>query len=330
MREDPALDDATRVELFRTMMLLRSFYDAIRREVDAAAHVGPNGGMARPQPVAAEPQRPGGMRSSLLGCEPMAAGFGVYLTADDAITAPRRPHYLAIARGIDLHCVVKDAVAVAHSHPRDDTEGCPPPTAEQQLPPSSAGAGYLPAIGQAFAFQQQETGRVAVSILGRGAIGDEGFRSAVGVASSWKLPMIFLLCEEGTTRGQAAVEPVDDATDGIQTVHVRSDAVEAACMAAGQAVQRARSGDGPSIIEVSTVWPANGVTSAQPGSGEAGQDPLQAYEIVLRRRGLLDDEALIRIRNESAHRVAEAVGFVAERHQQADGACALCAQKVAS
>ncbi len=333
MHEDPAVDDATRVELFRTMVLLRTFHDAIRREVDAAAHVAGTSGSGRPDPGGSQPARPGGMRSSLLGCEPMAAGFGVYLTADDAITAPRRPHYLAIARGINLGCVVKEAVAVAHGHPREEVAAdvAPPPDV-QQLPPSSTGAGYLPAIGQAFAFQQQGTGQVAVSVLGRGAVDDEGFRSAVGVARTWNLPMVFLLCEEGTaSRVQAVADP--DATDsehGIQTVCVRSDAVEAACQAAGEAVQRARAGIGPSIVEVRTVWPMAADAPPRGDAGEAGHDPLQTYERVLRERGLLDDDLLNQFRGEAAARVAQAVGDVARRHHQGTGDCPLCAEKVAS
>jgi acetoin:2,6-dichlorophenolindophenol oxidoreductase subunit alpha len=347
MREDPALDDATRVELFRTMVLLRTFYDAMRREVEAAEHVVRTDGAVRPEPGRPDPRRPeagrpeagrtevgarpGGMRSSLLGCEPMAAGFGVYLTADDAVTAPRRPHYIAIARGIDLQCVVKEAVAVAHRHPRDEESVDPAPPTSQHMPPSPAGAGYLPAIGQAFAFQQRETTQVAVSILGRGAIDDEGFRSAVDVAKTWKLPMVFLLCEEGTARIRAVSDPVASRTDdGIRTVRVRSDAVEDACQAAGQAVRRARTGEGPSVVEVTTVWPSAAGTGTHDDACAAGQDPIESYEGVLRQRGLVDDELLTRIRAEATLQVSRAVGDVAQRHHQGSGDCALCAEKVAS
>jgi TPP-dependent pyruvate/acetoin dehydrogenase alpha subunit len=333
MLEDPALDDATRVELFRTMVLLRTFYDAIRHEVEAAAHVVRPDGTVRPGPGAEPGGRAGGMRSSLLGCEPMAAGFGVYLTADDAITAPRRPHYLAIARGIDLKCVVKDALAVAHGHASEDESADDEPPTTQQMPPSSAGAGYLPAIGQAFAFQQGETNQVAVSILGRGAIDDEGFRSAVDVAQTWKLPMVFLLCEEGTARMQAVSEPAGSRTlDGLRTVRVRSDAVEAACHAARQAVRDARAGDGPSVVEVTTVWPnASGAGAGnEAGAGAAGQDPLLSYERALRERGLVDDELLTKFRADATLQVSRAVGDVAQRHHQGTGDCLLCAEKAAS
>jgi pyruvate dehydrogenase E1 component alpha subunit len=341
MREDPALDDATRVDLFRTMVLLRTFHDALRREVEAATRSsgGPGEGTLLPQQ--AGPHRPGGMRRSLLGCEPMAAGFGVHLTVDDAVTSPRRPHYLAIARGIDLSAVVNEAVATAHGHDSLEPAGGPPaPQADvEQLRPSATGAGYLPALGQAFAFQQQKTCQVALAILGRTASDEEGFWSAVRVADTWNLPLIFLLCDDGEAPRPRHVDPdhaIPLTAHGVRTIQVTSAAVDDACLAAGEAVSRARAGDGPTIIEVQTVWPvpaAAWLTGDLAGVGADNavtSDPLRAYDSTLRQHRLLDDDLVRDIRSWATEQVTDAVSGVVQRHGEGPHSCAICASKIAS
>jgi acetoin:2,6-dichlorophenolindophenol oxidoreductase subunit alpha len=250
MHEDPALDDAVRVDLLRMMVLLRTFFDAIRREADAAraSTVGkqrPAGASERPAPAGGSRRR-SGVRASMLGCEPTAAGFGVHLTSDDSVTSPRQPHYLAIARGIDLRYVVNEAIGTTHGHQPPDDPGNGERQAVPGLPasgPSADGAGYLPALGRAFAYQHRGSNRVAVAILDQTTATEDGFRSATQLAGLWKLPVIFLLC---TDRLVAAPEPAGDpaggdaADYGIPSVRVPSVAVEPACAAAGRAVHRAR------------------------------------------------------------------------------------------
>ncbi len=338
MRDEAALSISTRLELLRTMVLLRTFHDTLRREADAAqpGRPGPAGGGPA---VRRGPARPGGMRRSLLGCEPMAAGFGVHLEVDDAVVSPRRPHYMAIARGIDLGSVVTEALAVAHGHAVAGAPGREPsPLGDvQQLRPSATGASYLPALGQAFGFQQKGTSQVAVSILSRAATHQDGFWSAVRVAGTWGLPLVLLLCDDGNTPATATPDGGEHLTipaPDVPTAYVTSDAVDGACLAAGAAIRQARSGGGPSIVEVRTVWPApppTAMAGGQPAGDVVGHDPLATYQALLRRDGILDDDLLATIRTEARARVARAVNSAAARHHDAGPrSCPLCAQKAAS
>ncbi|MEQ7008770.1 thiamine pyrophosphate-dependent enzyme [Actinopolymorpha sp. B17G11] len=356
MHEDPALDDAVRVDLLRTMVLLRTFHDAIRREADArrattAAVQVPSrarewqsgtGGRtdvaeragAGGRADADGPVRRNGVRSSLLGCEPMAAGFGVHLNSDDSVTAPRQPHYLAIARGIDLRCVVGEAIGTAHGHqsPEESEGGVPWSVLGLRTSgPSAEGAGYLPALGRAFGYQEQGSHRVAVAIVDQATSTEEGFRSATQLAHLWKLPVVFLLC---TDRLAAASESTGDLAAGhvhdygIPSVCVTSVAVESACAAAGRAVRRARAGEGPFLVEVQTMW-AGPPEAATPGAG-AVQDPVTTYEQALRERGLVDDALMAQIHAEATYRVNDAVRDVVDSHREGPDSCALCARKAAS
>jgi acetoin:2,6-dichlorophenolindophenol oxidoreductase subunit alpha len=335
MCEDPALDDATRVELFRTMVLLRTFHDALRREIEAATYSATGNAESSLLPQQVGPNRPGGMRRSLLGCEPMAAGFGIHLATNDAVTSPRRPHYMAIARGIDLRTVVNEAVGTVHGHEQSEaTEAVPEPVAEvHQLRPSATGAGYLPALGQAFAFQQQGTGQVAVAILGRSAADEEGFWSAARVADTWNLPLIFLLCDDGEAPRPRPVDPdhaIPLTAHGVCTIQVSSDAVEHACLAAGKAVSRARAGTGPTIVEVQTAWPVPARLVADRGAGTdsdpMSSDPIRTYDSALRQRGVLDVAQVAEIRSWATAQVTEAVSGVAEHHGQGAHVCTICAR----
>ncbi|HEY8457187.1 MAG TPA: thiamine pyrophosphate-dependent enzyme [Actinopolymorphaceae bacterium] len=339
MREDPEVNDATRVELFRTMILLRSFHEAIRREMDAAAgSLGAAHGQGVGRPTSDTAPRTG-MRRSLLGCEPMAAGFGVHLGPEDVVTAPRQPHYLAIARGVDLVSVVTEAIEAAHRHraepevvqsgqdsTRDQRAELPPTI--RIATPSSTGAAYLSAIGRAFASQQAESGRVAVSILDQSAAWEEGFRSAAEVASIWRLPLVFLICDDRWTRSESELDAADGKDDlpelPVTLPHLQVDStdVEAACVAAGTAVHHVRSGEGPALFRVRLLWP----NARDPNV----LDPITAYESELRERGLVDDASVEEIRAEAAYRVRQAVSEAARGFVSGSGTCPLCEEKVAS
>ena len=86
------MDDKTRLDLYRVMVLSRTFEEAILREYHAdkkpAFDIG--AGLV-----------PGEMHLAA-GQEPVAAGVCAHLRADDAVTATHRPHHFAIAHGVDL------------------------------------------------------------------------------------------------------------------------------------------------------------------------------------------------------------------------------------
>lgn len=319
-----ALDDATRRELFRIMVLIRAFDHALGRESGR----GPGGG---------------GAGRTYLGLEPLAAGLGVELNPDDAVTAVSWSHHLAIARGTPLHVVVNDALRSVHGfdHESADEPGVSVASAGAGRRGSQAiGAGYLPALGRAFAFQQAGTEQIAASVIDRSAAQEEGFRSAVNLASLWKLPVVFVIEDQDgdsapARSGEGSAGTLSEAFD-IPGERVEYDAVEAVCTAARRAVTRARSGGGPSIVDVHTVRIGQDTT----GRGRTGylpdvydvvaQDPLPAYELVLRQSGLVDDERLAQIRTEATYRVARAISDVVESHGHSPHGCPVCARKAAS
>ena len=312
MEETPRIDAEARVALFRTMVLVRTFEEAMLREYHADKGPGFDIGKGLV---------PGEMHLAA-GQEPVAAGVCAHLTSDDAVTATHRPHHFAIAHGVDLRRMAAEIFGRetglgrgrgGHMHLFDPAThfSCSGIIAE----------GYPPALGQAFAFQRRGAGRIAVAVTGEGAANQGAFHESLNLAALWKLPVVFVVEDNdwGISVPRSASTSVPSNADRAAAYdmpgeRIEDNAVEAVHAAAGRAVARARAGDGPSLIEVHTLrlWgPFEGDAQAYRKDIEdvPGRDPLPTYERSLRAADLLDDDAVKRIRADAADRVEDAVAF---------------------
>ena len=147
---------AVRLGLYRTMVLSRTYEEAILREYHADKGPGFDIGKGL-VPGETPVRRAGARRGRCLRT----------LTTDDAVTATHRPHHLAVAHGVDLRKMTAEIFGRetglgrgrgGHMHLFDPAThfSCSGIIAE----------GYPPALGQAFAFQRQGTDRIAVAVTG--------------------------------------------------------------------------------------------------------------------------------------------------------------------
>jgi pyruvate dehydrogenase E1 component alpha subunit len=302
----------TRVDLYRTMVLIRTFEETILREYHAdkkpAFDIG--GGAI-----------PGEMHLSA-GQEPVAAGVCAHLTSSDAVTATHRPHHFAIAHGIDLPKMTAEIFGRVDGLGKG--RGGHMHLFAPEIHFSCSGIiaeGYPPALGQALAFQRKGTDQVAVAVTGEGAANQGAVHESLNLASLWKLPVIFVVEDNdwgiSVPRSASTCVPsnaVRAAGYDMPGERVEENAVEAVWEAAQRAVTRARNGEGPSLLEVHTLrlWGHfEGDAQAYRGDleGVPGRDPIPTYEQTLRTAGLLDD-ALVKSTLEDATAVVEdAVSF---------------------
>ncbi|MFL6054026.1 MAG: thiamine pyrophosphate-dependent dehydrogenase E1 component subunit alpha [Actinoallomurus sp.] len=319
------MDAQLTLDLYRMMVLIRTFEEAILREYHADK---------KPAFDIGAGAIPGEMHLAA-GQEPVAAGVCAHLTADDAVTATHRPHHFAIAHGVDLRRMTAEIFGRVdglgrgrggHMHLFDpDTHfSCSGIIAE----------GYPPALGQALAFRRRGTDRIAVAVTGEGAANQGAFHESLNLAALWKLPVVFVVEDNdwGISVPRSASTCVTSNADraagyDMPGERVEDNSVEAVYEAAGRAVERARSGQGPSLIEVHTLrlWghfegDAQGYRSDL--EGVQGRDPIPTYEAALRDRGVLDDGTVKRAREEAERRVEDAVAF-ARRSAEPDPATAL-------
>ena len=193
------------------------------------------------------------------GAEAVAAGVCAHLSDSDLITSTHRGHGHCIAKGCDLTAMVAElygretglcAGRGGSMHIADFSRGMLGANA-------IVGGGIALATGAALAADVLGDGRVAVAFFGDGAANQGVFHESLNLAAIWRLPVVFV-CENN---GWAESTPVAYSTSvadiasragayGISGVTVAGEDYEAVHTAAGEAVRRARAGDGPTLLEV--------------------------------------------------------------------------------
>lgn len=194
------------------------------------------------------------------GQEPVAVGVCAHLRTEDAVAGTHRPHHFAIAKGVNLGAMCAEIFGKetglghgkgGHMHLFDPQThfGCG----------GIIGAGMPHAVGAGLAFRKQGKDTVAVAFFGEGAANQGAFHEALNLAALWKLPVVFV-CEDNkwaisvSKQSSTAVATNADraAAYGIPGVYVGENDALAVYEAAGEAVGRARRGEGPSLLEVKT------------------------------------------------------------------------------
>lgn len=307
------VDDNMRLDFYKQMVRIRTYEEAIRRDYHAdktpAWDIG--AGLI-----------PGEMHLAA-GQEPVAVGLCANLRKEDAITGPHRPHHLALAKGVDMKAMTAEIFGRTtglgkgkggHMHLFDP---------ENHFSCSGIIAEGMPvAVGQAMAFSRRGTDNIAVGVAGEGAINQGGFHEAVSLAATWNLPVVFIIedNEWAISVPKKSSTSVKDnsaraAGYGIAGERVNGNDVEKIYEATKRAVDRARAGDGPTLIEVQTVrlWGHfEGDAQAYRGDelAEAEKlDPIPLYEEKLRKAGILDDAKVEAIKAEASAEVEAAIEF---------------------
>lgn len=194
------------------------------------------------------------------GQEPVAVGVMVHLKREDTVTGPHRPHHLAIAKGVDLKKMTAEIFGKktglgqgkgGHMHLFDP--------AVKFSCSGIIGAGFPPAVGAALASKMKGKDWVAATFAGEGAANQGSFHESVNLAALWKLPVIFVIEDNSwaisvpRTKSTSVPSNADRAAAyGIPGVLIPDNDAMAVAEAAGVAVERARRGEGPTIIEVRT------------------------------------------------------------------------------
>jgi len=195
-----------------------------------------------------------------IGEEAIAVGICSALRPDDRITSTHRGHGHLIAKGADLGRMMAELLGRADGY-------CRGKGGSMHIVDFSLGiigtngivGGGIP-IGAGAAFGDQQLGRdnVTVTFFGDGAANQGVFFEAMNLAAIWRLPLVFA-CENNqytewtpTTRLTAGRIADRSGPFGIPGVQVDGNDVLAVREAADQAVARARSGEGPSLIECVT------------------------------------------------------------------------------
>jgi 2-oxoisovalerate dehydrogenase E1 component len=179
---------------------------------------------------------------------------------------------------------------------------------------SPTGTQYLQAVGTALGVVRDQTDEVVYVSSGEGATSEGEFHEAVNWAARERLPVLFLIQNNGyaisvPVEDQMAGASVYEMTAGYAGMHRRRvDGCDfrAVYNAAAEAVARARRGEGPSLIEADTVRLLPHSSSddqrkyrdAEELADDRKRDPLPRFENLLIERGILTAAEAERIRSE--------------------------------
>ena len=195
------------------------------------------------------------------GQEAVAAGVCANLRKDDYITSTHRGHGHCIAKGAKLERTMAEILGKktgyckgkgGSMHIADFSVGMLGATAV-------VGAGIPIAAGAGLSIKLRETDQVVACFFGEGASNQGTFHEGINMASIWALPVLFV-CENnlyamGTRQSRVmAIENVADraVAYGIPGRVVDGNDVLAVYEVAHKAVERARKGKGPTLIECKT------------------------------------------------------------------------------
>ena len=193
-----------------------------------------------------------------IGEEAIATGVMANLRKTDYIQSTHRGHGHTIAKGADLKRMMAELFGKS-------TGSCKGKGGSMHIADFSVGmlgangivgGGFTMATGAALAHKMQKTDGVAVTFFGDGASNRGTFHEAANMAAAWNLPVIFV-CENNqwaSTTPYRTTTSVDDIADravayGMPGVIVDGNDVFSVCEAAKELVERARRGEGPSILE---------------------------------------------------------------------------------
>ena len=196
-----------------------------------------------------------------VGEEAIAAGVCGHLTKDDVVFSTHRGHGHALAKGLPPRELMAELFgrATGCSRGRGGSMHLFAPEIGMMGTSGIVGPCILQACGGGYSAKLMKTGRVAVAFFGDGAVNNGAFHEGLNMASIWKLPVLFV-CENNQfatevpfayASGNPSVGSRGVAY-GIPGVELDGNDVLEIHRAAGEAIARARSGGGPTLLECKT------------------------------------------------------------------------------
>jgi len=268
-----------------------------------------------------------GLAHLYIGQEAVAVGVCSALEPFDYITSTHRGHGHCIAKGGELDKMMAELFGRKTGYCKG--KGGSMHIAELDLGILGAngvvGGGIPIAVGAGLSSQLRKSGQVAVAFLGDGASNQGSFHEAMNMASNWKLPVVFV-CENnlyGISVCQSTHQNIVDISVRAQgydmpgETHFGNDVLEVNKVSK-KAIQRARKGDGPTLLEFKTYrWrghhegdPNQGCTYRERGEIEEWKKkcPLKNLEEQMLDKGVKQEE-IDQIQAEIRQEVEDAVEF---------------------
>ena len=302
------MDKKTLLWMYETMVTIRRFEEQARREADAG--------------------RLRGMHSSI-GQEAVPTGICAHLRDDDYVLGTHRSHHHCIAKGVDPKEMMAELLGKATGtnkgkggtmHIADINKG--------MLGANGVVGSNIPvATGAALGAKMRGEDSVSVVFFGDGAAAQGSLHESMNLASIWKLPIVFV-CENnryaestpfeyavagGSIAGRAAGYGMPGLTVDGQSVFEMYEA-------GGEAVSRARAGEGPTLLEAQTYrymghFGADNPLLYRTQDEEdyyEGRDCIESLRVYLLERGRAGEDDIQELDEKAADIIKAAASFAQE------------------
>lgn len=261
-----------------------------------------------------------------VGQEAIAAGVCAHLRPDDAVFSTHRGHGHALAKGVSPRQVMAELFGrvTGCSHGRGGSMHLFSPEVGMMGTSGIVGPCILQATGAGYSFKLLKTDRVGVAFFGDGASNNGAFHEGLNLASIWALPVVFV-CENNLYATEVPLAAAggnphiaERATAyNMPGVAVDGNDILAVYEAAGEAVARARSGGGPTLIEGKTYRTRphaegmrdGGYRSQEEIDSWKARDPLKLYQARLLAEEIAHAEEFEAIEGQVKAVVEEAFEF---------------------
>ncbi|MHB9109320.1 MAG: thiamine pyrophosphate-dependent dehydrogenase E1 component subunit alpha [Armatimonadota bacterium] len=291
------------LSLYRTMVLIRQFEERVKF-------------------LFLEGIMPGTIHQ-YQGQEAVAAGVCAHLSDRDVITSTHRPHGHAIAKGLTVESMMHELFGKSTGCCKGKGGSMHMGDMEHGMVPAIAivGGGAPIATGVALSFKMKKQPQVAVSFMGDGAVNEGAVHEAMNMGGIWDLPIVYvvennLYSASTPIRQTTRAKNLSDraAAYGMPGVTVDGNDVLAVYEAAGQAIARARAGEGPTMLEAIT-YRITGHSRRDPCNYQPEEErkialekePIKRFTAYLLDNGIADQAALDVIRADVDAEIEHAV-----------------------
>jgi 2-oxoisovalerate dehydrogenase E1 component alpha subunit len=256
-----------------------------------------------------------GTFASALGQEAIGVGVGAAMRAEDVLAPSYRDHGAQLLRGMSMTENLVywggDERGSDYAVPRRDFPICVP-----------VGTQIAHAVGAAYAFKLRRETSVAVAIIGDGGTSTGDFYSALNMAGVWNVPLVVVVnnnqwaistpCSLETAAPTLAHKAV---AAGVAGLRVDGNDVLAMHHVAARAIETARGGGGPCLIEAlsyrlgdhTTADDATRYRDPDVVRRAATQEPIARLRNFLMKRGLWNEADEAKLAQENAEEVERAV-----------------------
>jgi len=296
------------IDMYRVMVRIRTFEERVVKEF-AAGHIP-------------------GFVHVYSGEEAVATGACANLRTDDYITSTHRGHGHLIAKGGRTDRMMAELYGKKTGYNKGKGGSMHIAEVDIGILGASAivAAGIPIAGGAALSAKMRGTDQVAVCFFGDGASNTTRFHEGINLASIWKLPIVYVI----ENNAYAETTPISYAMNipniasraaayGIPGITIDGNDVLAVYEAVGEAVARARRGEGPSLVECKTCrWHGHyeGDTHTYRTKDEIEEckkrDPIPRFRKRLIEMGVLTEKQADKIDQEVGKEIDEAVKFAEE------------------